>query len=242
MYYTELEYINLLINNVDIGVDYAITDHELSEFFNSKREDVPNEYKYIENELLAIRDLYTESIKWCRHSYYLYIVAYLTSIRNEGLIVPVEFFDYVKEHRVFFPTIDHLSNMLTMVYLPQRIDYIMMERDNRVISLARLYHRVGYNVCFIGKRGIINEHEKDFFYLIESYDCNGPFYVRSMIMGFYYMNYKKYNLTLDMLKRCLDNIIDFVDKMKINEMNYENINEEMILNYFQNSLNKMIIK
>ena len=45
-----------------------------------------------------------------------------------------------------------------------------------------------------------------------------------------------------MLKRCLDNIIDFVDKMKINEMNYENINEEMILNYFQNSLNKMIIK
>ncbi len=242
MYYTELEYINLLVNNVDTGDDYAITNHELSDFFNSEREDVPNEYKYIEKELLTIRDLYTESIKWCKHSYYAYIVAYLTSIYNEGLKVSVEFFDYVKNHRVFFPTIGHLSNMIIMVYLPQRMDYILMERDNRVISLARLYHRIGYNVYSINKAGIINEYEKDFFDLIDSYDCNGPFYVRTMIFGFYYVNYKKYNLTLDMLKKCLDNIIDFIDKMAINEMNYENINEEMILDFFQNSLNKILIK
>ena len=242
MYYTELEYINLLVNNVDIGDDYAITDHDLNDFFNSKREDVPIEYKYIEKELLEIRDLYTESIKWCRHSYYLYIVAYLTSIHNEGLEVPVEFFDYVKEHFVFFPTIAHLSNMIIMVYLPKRIDYIMMERDNRVISIARLYHRIGYNVYFINKSGINNEHEKDFFDLIDSYDCNGPFYVRSMIMGFYYINYKKFNLTLDMLKRCLDNTTEFVEKMNLNGLNYENIDEDTILNCFQNSLNKIIIK
>ena len=41
MHYTELELVNLFVNNVDIGVDYSITNHELSDFFNSKTTDVP---------------------------------------------------------------------------------------------------------------------------------------------------------------------------------------------------------
>lgn len=242
MYYTELEYINLLVNGVDIGDDYAITNHDLSDFFNSKREDVPKEYKYIERELLAIRDIFNLSVKLCRHSYYCYLVAILTSICNEGLEVSDDFFNYINMHRCYFPTIDYLSNMLTMVYLPHRMDYILMERDNRVISLARLYHRIGYNVYFMNQAGIYNEHEMEFFDLIKNYEYVGSNYIRSMIIGFYYINNNKYGLSIELLKKCLDNIDDIVDKMKINNMNYENMNEEMILNCFQETINKIIIR
>lgn len=240
MYYKELEYINLLVNKVDIGDDYAITDHELSDFFNSKREDVPNEYKYIERELLSIRELYPETIKWCRHSYYLYIVAILTSIRNEGLEASEKFFNFIRKHYALFPTIAHLSNILIMLYIPDRMDYILMERDNSNISIARLYHRIGYNVYYVNREGIYNEHEQEFFDLIRGYECVGPYYVRSMLIGFYYVNKDVYNLSLKTLKKCLDNIEDFVDKMNLDGMNYENINESMILDCFQN--NKIIIK
>lgn len=242
MYYTELEYINLLVNGVDIGDDYAITNHDLSDFFNGKREDVPKEYKYIERELLSIRDIFNITVKLCRHSYYCYLVAILTSIYNEGLKVPDEFFKYLKNHRCYFPTIDHLSNLLIMIYLPHRMDYILMERDNRIISLARLYHRIGWNAYFMNRANIYNEHEKDFFDLIKDYECVGSNYIRSLFMGFYYTNYQKYNLSLESLKYRLDNIDDIADKMKINNMNYENMDEEMILNCFQERTNKIIIR
>ena len=72
MYYTELEYINLLVNGVDIGDDYVITNHDLSDFFNSKREDVPKEYSYLERELLSIRDIFNITV----------ILLWNNSIRN----------------------------------------------------------------------------------------------------------------------------------------------------------------
>ena len=89
---------------------------------------------------------------------------------------------------------------------------------------------------------IYNKHEKEFFDLIKDYECVGSNYVRSMFMGFYYVNYRKYNLSLESLKYRLDNIDDTVDKMNINNMNYENMDEEMILNSFQERTNKIIIK
>ena len=242
MYYTEQDYINLLVNQIDTGKDYAITDHAINDFFNSKREDVPKEYKYIERELLSIREIYNKTLSWCRHSYYLYIVAILTSIHNEGLEIPSKFFDYVKRHVCLFPTIANLSNALIMVYIPHRMDYILMERDNRNISIARLYHRIGYDVYYVAGEGIFNEHEKDFFDLIVKYDCTGHNYVRSMFIGFYYANYKQYNFSLELLKNCLDNIDKFNLKMDLNGLNYENIDENMILSYFQNNLNKIMIK
>lgn len=242
MYYTELEFISHLVNNVDIGDDYGITNHELKDFFESKRVDVPEEYKYIEQELLAVRKLYPETIKWCKHSYYGYLAAILTSIYNDGLKVPPEFFSYLDYHKCLFPTIDHLSNILIMVYLPKRTDYLLMERDNRVISRARLYHRIGYNLILSNNGGFINEHEKEFFDLISEYDFNGPFYVRTMLIGFYYINHELYDISLDSLKKSLDDIDIILDKMDLNEMNYENMNEEMVLNHFQNCLNKIIIK
>ena len=242
MYYTELEFINLLVNGIDTGNDFAITNHDLSDFFNSKREDVPKEYKYIERELLSIKEIYKETIMLCRHSYYLYIAAILTSIKNEGLEASSELFEYINKHYCLFPTIAHLSNILIMLYLPKRMDYVLMERDNRKISIARLYHRIGYNVYYVNLEGIYNEHEKDFFELIKGYECVGPFYVRSMMIGYYYVNHDLYNISLDTLKNCLDNINEFVEKMKLNDLNYENIDENTILNCFQDSLNKIIIK
>lgn len=242
MHYTELELVNLFVNNVDIGVDYSITNHELSDFFNSKTTNVPKEFKYIERELLSIRDLYPETIKWCRHSYYLYIAAILTSIHNEGLEVSDKAFEYLKKHWCLVQTILEFTNFIIMVYLPQRVDYLLYERDNRNISRARLYHRIGHNLDFANRGGIINEHEKDFFELIKGYDYMGPFYIRTMLIGFYYINHELYNLSLESLKKCLDNTLDLVVKMNLNGLNYENIDENMILNYFQNSLNKIIIK
>ena len=241
MKYTELELFNLYVNNDKISYEYIITDHGLCDFFYGHTDEVPKEYKDIERELEKTKNRYGRMATIYRHSYLVYIAAVIKAIKNDGLEITDEFFNFTVDHWTFFSVLESFIDGLVMLYLPHRKDLLYRNHTNYTMKKGPLYQIIGgYLIRFV-KGEIYNKNEKDFFDLLESYKESSN-YVRNVLTGFYYFNYKECNLSIETLKDTLNRIPEIQSYMRLNGINNENIDENVLLGFFNNKVNKIPIK
>ena len=242
MEFTEEDIINGFINNNDIGDVKKILDKDLTDFFFGKA-DIPEKYKNIKKDLFFIRSLYKNSIKIYSRFYFFYIVAVFTCIYNEGFKIPNKFYTYLKQNRYQFAIIQELMDYFVIMFLPQRDD--LMKYNTllyKQFSIGRFYGRVGNHILFTHRGNFLNYKEKELFNILDDYNNHGIYALKTLLIGFYYINHDKYNLSIEQLKEALNNYHFIIDKMLLNGLNYDYLNDELILGLFENNKNKMIIK
>ena len=245
--YTEEEYINCIIYNDVIEEKKCFTDHALYDFFKNRNiysnNPFPEEYNDIKKELLLIKSYYNRSLWLYGIHFYYFIAAVFRCLQNDGITITNKQINYFKKNITKFHTPNELLDYLVTVFLPYREDLIsFIKLDNIWYRGERMYVRVGHNVMLSYEWGFINPNEKEVFDLVDNYKSNGLLSMTHFLIGFYYINHHKYNLSIDRLKDVLDNCNEFVDYMLLNGLSYENIEENAVLNFFQNSFKKMIIK
>ena len=128
------------------------------------------------------------------------------------------------------------------VYLPYRDDLYKYNNLDNMWHNEHTYLRIGHNVVLTYNGGFSNINEQEVYDFIGDYMDYGVSGLTYYLIGFYYNNHNKYNLSIDMLKYALDNYESFVDYMLLNNLDYRRLSEEKVLEYFQNSFNKTIIK
>lgn len=250
--YTEEEFINYLINGFTVDDklllnDKYVTCGELYSYFHSKyvhsNNPFPIKYDDIKNELMFIRSFYKGNIGVYTVHFYCSIAAVIKCMHNEGNRITNRQLEYIKHSDRRFSNPNDIMDYFVSIYLPYREDFLKYHKlDNFWWYGETLYIRVGHNVFLTHEWGFINPNEKEVFDIIDNYKYNGVSGLTYFLIGFYYLNHHKYNLNINMLKTSLDNYKTLLDYMIMNGLDYRRIKDETVLEFFQNSLNKIIIK
>ena len=250
--YTEDEFINYLIKGFTIddkalwNVKY-ITCGELYFYFHSKyvhsNNPFPIEYNDIKNELMFIRSFYKGNIGFYTSQFYCSIAAVFKCMHNDGIKITNRQLEYIKQNYRRFNNPNEIMDYFVRVYLPYREDFKEYHKiDNMWFRGETLYVRTGHNISLTHEWGFINPNEKEIFDIIDDYKDKGVSGLTYFLIGFYYLNHHKYNLNIYMLKNMLDDYQVILDYMLMNNLDYQRMKDETVLDFFQNSLNKIIIK
>lgn len=239
--YSETDLINSFLYNNKIDSEYTVTTKNLYNYFHYVIKDVPSEYINIKRGLSFIRSNYKNSIKWSSPVYYAYIASVFIEIENRNIKLPRGLFTYIKNNRYNFGMVHDLMDYFVTVFLPDRLD--LLEINNiKIDCIARFYQRVGFNVILTNKAGFNNPNEIEIYDVINNYEYHGTYSLRATLIGFYYINHNRCNLSIESLIYALNNFDNLYTKMVLNDLEFNNLDDKLLLNFFRKDNNKIMIK
>jgi len=233
---TEDEVVSYLYNCTPLPEEVVVTTYDLKNFLLYQG-DLPEKYNIIKRELILIRNNFRRTIKYLSHIYILKLVAIFLTYRLKGNTLPRKYISFlVTNHYDSSISILEFSNYFVFVYMPEKLNLLTL--DKRRIRHKLLFHLYIDVCCDLYTNihsGFENSEISEILDFMKKYPLRDQKVVDigEMLIGFYYLNHKNYNLTLDDLTYALNSRegIDFY--LEANNIDVEMIDDQMILSFFR---------
>ncbi len=233
---TEDEVISCLYNCTPLPEKVVVTTYDIKNFLLYAGE-LPSNYNIIKRELIFIRNNFRTTIKYLSHIYILKLAAIFLTYRLKGNPLPRKYISFlVNNHYDGSSSILKLSNYFVTVYMPEKLNLFTLDKrfSNRN-NLFHIYIDICCNLYTNIHSGFENKEISEFLDFLKKYPLRDQRVVDigEMLIGFYYINHQKYNLTMDDLIYALDfrERTDF--HFMANEIYPERVDDQMILSFFR---------
>lgn len=232
---TEDEVISYLYNCTPLPEEVVVTTYAIKNFLLYAGE-LPSKYNIIKRELILLRNNFRTTIKYLSHIYILKLVTIFLTYRLKGNTLPRKYISFIiNNHYDGSSSILKLSNYFVTVYMPEKTNLFTLDKGypNRNI-LFFIYIDICSNLYTNIHSGFENKEISDILDFLKKYPLRDQNVVDigEMLIGFYYLNHEKYNLSLDDLLNALDDRERFDFYLEANSIEVTDIDDDLILSFF----------